>query len=205
MRTLNRRKILLGAASVGAAGRLFESVPAAAKLKSAAKRSADEWMSAWINRSRDVDGTLYLGRFADPIYFLTKPIAWKPNAGQEGYQDVTVPVGFVTDFASIPQEFWSLLRPDGDYAYAAVIHDYLYWEQDRPRDISDRTFKFAMEDFKIGTVTANIIYGGVRGGGDVAWSSNAKLKAAGERRILKKCPTDPRTKWADWKLQPDVF
>ena len=48
-----------------------------------------------------------------------------------------MPTGFVTDFASIPPIFYSVLRPDGEYAYAAVIHDYLYWTQTRPREDAD--------------------------------------------------------------------
>jgi hypothetical protein len=43
---------------------------------------------------------------------------------------ISVPKGFVTDFASIPQGLWSLgLSPHGQYSRAAVIHDYLYWSQ----------------------------------------------------------------------------
>lgn len=35
--------------------------------------------------------------------------------------------GFVTDFASIPQLFWSVIgHPAGRYAAAAVVHDHLY-------------------------------------------------------------------------------
>jgi hypothetical protein len=41
---------------------------------------------------------------------------------------IKVPVGFVTDFASIPRAFWSILPPIDNYAKAAVIHDWLYWE-----------------------------------------------------------------------------
>jgi hypothetical protein len=39
---------------------------------------------------------------------------------------IAVPVGFITDGASIPKAFWSILSPFGDYFAAAVIHDYLY-------------------------------------------------------------------------------
>jgi hypothetical protein len=35
---------------------------------------------------------------------------------------ITVPHGFVTDFASIPQPFWSLLSPHGLYSKAAIVH-----------------------------------------------------------------------------------
>src|SRR5262245_55189884 len=89
------------------------------------------WMDQWMKIDRMPMGVLHLGRFADPIYFLIKPITWKPNPGQETFQAVTVPVGFVTDFASIPRIFWSALPPDGRYTYPAIVHDYLYWTQTR--------------------------------------------------------------------------
>lgn len=39
---------------------------------------------------------------------------------------VTVPVDFVTDFASVPRIMWSVFPPWGKYGKAAVIHDYLW-------------------------------------------------------------------------------
>ena len=41
-------------------------------------------------------------------------------------QIVTVPVGFITNFVSIPRPLWAILPPTGKYGKAAVIHDYLY-------------------------------------------------------------------------------
>lgn len=38
---------------------------------------------------------------------------------------VEVHHGFITDGASVPQVFWSLLPPWGSYGQAAVLHDYL--------------------------------------------------------------------------------
>lgn len=51
------------------------------------------------------------------------------HVGSEDSDEViTVPVGFITDFASIPRLFWSLIgAPTGKYGKAAVIHDYLYY------------------------------------------------------------------------------
>ncbi len=39
---------------------------------------------------------------------------------------IHVPVGFITDFASVPQFLWGLLPPTSWYGKAAVIHDYCY-------------------------------------------------------------------------------
>jgi hypothetical protein len=171
----------------------------------AATAEAEKWMESWRSDKRAPVGALYLGRFADPMYFLTKPITWKPNQGQERYQEVSVPAGFVTDLASIPRVFWTLLRPDGKYAYSAIVHDYLYWFQTKPREESDTILKLGMQDFSIDAVTITAIYDAVRLGGRASWSGNERLRNAGEKRILKRFPDDPRTTWAEWKKLPDNF
>nr|WP_249210040.1 DUF1353 domain-containing protein [Bradyrhizobium manausense] len=120
-------------------------------------------------------------------------------------QRVDVPAGFVTDFASIPRAFYSALRPDGEYSYAAVFHDFLYWTQDRPRPACDEVLRLAMLDFKIDRLTVGVIYEAVRKFGESAWQENTRLKAAGEKRILTKFPSDPRITWDDWKKDKSVF
>lgn len=167
--------------------------------------SIETWMNEWMSLSKAPGGMLRISRFREPIYFLIAPISWTPNPGQERYKAVTVPPGFVTDLASIPRIFYSLLRPDGEYAYAAVVHDYLYWTQTRSREEADHIFKMAMQDFEIGAVTIETIYRAVRHGGKAAWNGNAKKKAQGEKRILTKYPQDPRITWEDWKERPEVF
>lgn len=169
------------------------------------REAIDVWMKTWMSESRQASGALHLSRFADPTYFLLKPITWKPNPGQESYPLVTVPVGFVTDFASIPRAFWSALRPDGLYTYPAIVHDFLYWEQSVSREAADAIFKFAMEDFRIGSATIASIYNAVRAFGGLAWQDNAKLRAAGERRLLTKFPEDPTLTWKQWKANPVNF
>lgn len=170
-----------------------------------ADRTVEEWMNAWMTDNRIPVGALHLFRFADPMYVLTKPIAWRPNPGQEEYAAVDVPSGFVTDFASIPRIFWSALRPDGKYTYAAIVHDYLYWTQTRPRAEADTVLKLGMEDFEVNSITITAVYEAVRLGGGAAWDGNARLKRDGERRVLRRLPEDPRTSWAEWKKLPNVF
>ncbi len=170
-----------------------------------AKSDGARWMDQWIKEGRAPIGGLYLGRFADPIYFLTQPITWTPNKGQEQYHEVTATKGFVTDLASIPRPFWSLLRPDGLYAYSAILHDYLYWFQTRPREECDMIFKLGMEDFGIDKVTVTTIYQAVRKAGGEAWAANERARKGGESRILKKFPEDPRTRWDSWKKTKENF
>jgi len=144
--------------------------------------------------------------FGDWDYYYLKdgPLQWFPNAG-ETFKPVVVPIGFVTDLASIPRIFWSELRPEGRYAYAAVIHDYLYWTQQRPREEADQILKIAMRDSQVRADTIRVIYSAVRLFGASAWKSDARLRASGEKRILKKFPSDFTVSWSDWKRHPDVF
>lgn len=145
--------------------------------------------------------------FKDWDYYYTKGVRakWKPNSGQT-YKEVFVPEGFVTDLTSIPQEAWSLgYRPEGPYAYAALIHDYLYWMRDRTREEADEIFLFAMEDSKVDKTLRTGIYKVVSGLGGRAWKNNEKLYNAGERRLLRVYPPNFTISWAEWKKNPAHF
>ena len=167
--------------------------------------TSETWMTQWMGGTKAPVGALHLRRFKDPIYIVSKDIGWKPEPGQEVSGPVSVPKGFVTDFASIPPVFFSLLRPDGDYTYPAIIHDYLYWTQTGSREEADHIFRWAMQDFGINKAVAWVVYQAVRWGGGFAWEKNAKDKANGECRILQKFPQDPRTTWETWKARKGVF
>ena len=170
--------------------------------------TGQEWLERALRgrKPRYVASPLEMGRFKEPMYFLIEPISWEPNPEQVGkYATVTAPRRIRTDLASIPPIFYSWLRPDGEYAFAAVIHDYLYWEQSRRRREADMILKLAMEDLQVETVKIAAIYGAVKVFGRRAWNQNAKLKAAGEKRVLAKFPPTAAVTWADWKKQPGVF
>ena len=176
---------------------------------SARDLSKKEWLNiavADLNTKGEATGGLRLGRFQDPMYFLLDVIEWRPSGDDDPtLPHVTVPKGFVTDLASIPRPFWSLLRPDGNYVYAAIIHDFLYWTQTTSKAAADTVLKIVMQDFDVSGPVVAAIYEGVNLGGRSAWTGNAKLKARGERRVLTAFPSDPRVSWAKWKAQPGVF
>jgi hypothetical protein len=207
MHTMSRRTVLTSAIRYGLSVALLDAptLTAEAQPTTTSEITAEQWMSEWMSAAKPVSGALHLSRFKDPIYFLTKPISWTPASERDSLPHVEVPKGFVTDLASIPRVFWSLLRPDGEYTYPAIIHDYLYWTQDISRDKADLVFRLAMEDFRINPATAAIIYSAVRAGGGSAWQSNADQRARGERHFLRLFPEDPRVTWAEWKKDPDVF
>ena len=146
--------------------------------------------------------------FADwDFYYVQGPfLAWEPNPGQS-LAAVNVPRGFVSDLASIPRVFWQVLTPQGRYAYAAVVHDYLYWVQTRPRDEADEILKYAMQDSGVDASTVTIIFTAVREFGQTAWDANAKLKKNGECRFLDLSAFPPHLTdtWTTWKRNPRAF
>lgn len=102
-----------------------------------------------------------------------------------GPESVIVPMGFVTDFASIPQVLWNVFPPTGQYGKAAVVHDFLY----RCRVITtvqtgvvrfctkaeaDTIFSEAMQVLGVGAWTRRLLYWGVRVGGGATWARYRK-------------------------------
>lgn len=97
-----------------------------------------------------------------------------------GIAYVRVPVGFVTDFASIPRGLWNIWPPAaGKHSKPAVIHDVLYQrgyvEHERhrtpiSRKDADDIFKEALEVAGVGWLSRQLIYAGVRVGGAKAWT-----------------------------------
>jgi hypothetical protein len=168
---------------------------------------ADEWMLKFqssVDQSKPLKGGFDVRRIQGRVYILLSPISWKGLDGSP-IRPVTAPRGFVSDLASVPRVFWTIFEPAGDYAYAAVLHDYLYWTQDRGKPESDQIFRLAMNDLKIKDWQAESLFSAVSLFGQGAWDRNRKLKESGERRILIKLPDDPTVNWDDWKRRPDVF
>jgi hypothetical protein len=89
-----------------------------------------------------------------------------------GSKIIDVPVGFITDGASVPRVFWSLFSPTGSYLKAAVIHDYLYVNQLFSRETTDLIFLEAMKESGVGFFTRLAVYRAVKFGGWVAWKKN---------------------------------
>jgi len=57
---------------------------------------------------------------------------------------IEVPLGFVTDFASIPRALWIVFPPTGRYCAATVVHDYMYATARGTRKWADAVFYEAM-------------------------------------------------------------
>jgi hypothetical protein len=127
------------------------------------------------------------------------------TANEMGLNNILVPNHFVTDLASIPAIFFQILPPDGPYTFPAIVHDWLYWHQAGTRADADNTLRDGMNAFGVEKWKVNAIYTAVHKFGQIAWDSNAKLKALGEGRLLALIPDTPLTTWDDWKTVPAHF
>jgi len=76
-----------------------------------------------------------------------------------------VPVGFVTDLASLPRGIRSIYSRTGRSRYASVIHDYLYSIKWSTRKECDKMFKELLIASGVSRFRAQTFYMGVRAGG----------------------------------------
>ncbi len=115
-------------------------------------------------------------------------------------ESIDVPIGFVTDFASVPRPLWWFTPKWGKYGNAAVIHDYCYWAQSCTRRKSDDIFREAMEVLKVSRTKTLLMYYAVRFFGCMAWNQNKKRRRKGINKVLDKLP-DKVTDWNAMKMK----
>ncbi|MCK1586915.1 DUF1353 domain-containing protein [Bradyrhizobium sp. 169] len=172
-------------------------------MQTTAEEGASKSLTAQIG-GKKFSGVPKFHIFVDMDYFaLLSPVSWTPEAYRR--KAIFVPRGFVTDFASVPRLFWSLFPPIGRYGFAALFHDYVYWEQALTRYEADFVFRDTMKELQVPAWKTMVLFGAVRLFGFVAWRGNAALKAKGEKRVLKAFPSQITIGWRQWKQEPDVF
>jgi hypothetical protein len=144
------------------------------------------------------------------LWGLTEALVYWPSNDDK---PIIVPRGFVTDLASIPRPLWSWLPPDGPWAKAAVIHDFLYFTQGKgvlifPRsneksdwtcrdttlqklytkEDADWILRDAQKDRQVDVVSRNLIWLGVHVGGGNGWDNSPGTKDYGKCRTPPKLP-----------------
>ena len=145
-----------------------------------------------------------MSRFTDPL--LVSPLpdgrTWviKRDFGydldhEDSGRTVEVPVGFHTDFASVPRLFWALIPRWGVYGNAAVIHDYLYVFHPCSRQRADAIFDEAMRVLTTPTWQRLAILAAVR---LIAWIYWAKRRA----RIANRCQVGVVRTRNGWRSSP---
>ena len=111
------------------------------------------------------------------------------DVGAEGSGDVIdVPIGFRSDFASVPRLLWVFLPPWGKYGNGAVIHDYLYWVRTRPRREADGIFFEAMGVLGVSPVQRYPMYWAVRLFGWWVWWRNQRRNRKGFEKLGRPLP-----------------
>ena len=175
-------------------------------------RSKQEWVSDWLGfdanaiQTRSITPSVLMP-FADMDNFIVyKPIYWTPPAGADADlpRAVTVPEGFVTDLATIPPYFWWAIQPTGRHGHAAILHDWLYWEQGVSRAVADKVFEVVMCELNVSVPVAKAMWAAVRVGGGTYWDEAVTEKRQGQKRVLKRYP-EKTVAWEDWRKEPDVF
>ena len=106
-------------------------------------------------------------------YKLLAPLVYVSDALAS---TITVPAGFITDYASVPR-LPLVFLVTGDKAHeAAVIHDWLYTThahegREVSRELADRVFREAVAVAEESATLAGLMYAGVRLGGAGAWDA----------------------------------
>jgi hypothetical protein len=118
------------------------------------------------------DGTNFM--LVNPMYYEIKRTG----------QTITVPAGFVTDFASVPWYARWRISVLGKHSIAAIVHDYLYWEQRCTREEADAILREAMGEYGSSSADQMIVYYAVKYGAQSAWDDNKADRKKGYVKVL---------------------
>lgn len=108
-----------------------------------------------------------------PDFWVVKmPLIWNDIGAPWG--DITVPVGFTTDMASVPQVLRNIFDVDGKSRAPAVLHDWLYACQKTDKAFADETLRLALIASGEKPWIARTYWLGVHLGGASAWGGHTK-------------------------------
>lgn len=112
------------------------------------------------------DGQPVYRRMSDKEVELVYPYIARWHDGH-----VTVPTGFRCDLSSIPRVLHAILPKTGLHDGPSVIHDWCYDVRWRSRAESDELFLNCLIAANVSWTRRNILYLGVRAGGQIAWNT----------------------------------
>lgn len=117
-----------------------------------------------------------------PLFMVAYPLRYVTN---DNMYEIVVPVGFVSDLASIPRLLWWWQGPQEGTMAPAIIHDYLYWEQSCAKDEADAVLYLTLREIGMGPISANLVYMGVKTPlAQSAWDKNKAAREKGESRFF---------------------
>ena len=100
---------------------------------------------------------------------------------------IYVPIGFVTNFASVPRIFWPIISPIDEHGKAAVVHDYCYYKGHYTKKISDMIFREGLRVLGVKPWKVWCMYNAVKWFGWISWWKHRwrqKKEASGQARVL---------------------
>ncbi|OUS10242.1 hypothetical protein A9Q89_11480 [Gammaproteobacteria bacterium 53_120_T64] len=91
----------------------------------------------------------------------------------------------------------------GQYLFAAIVHDYLYWNQICSKEEADEIFYLAMKESGVGGFTRLAFFQAVDKVGMSSWEENKQNKENGYIKIVPKTHIDaldsnPSLKWPEY-------
>lgn len=103
----------------------------------------------------------------NPLFRLDAPLVYEADDGTR-YE---VPAGYVTDLASIPQQFQQRAPQDSLAAAPGALHDYLYTSHAMPRAEADRLFRQGLREAGLPLGQRLAMWGAVRLFGQPAYDA----------------------------------
>ena len=103
------------------------------------------------------------------------------------YYEINVLKGFKTDGASIPRFLWSLIGApfNGDYTFAAIIHDALYKSEYLDRSIADKLFLDMMKELNVSFSKRYTMFLAVKSFGWLVWKKHIKEDVLYSKKFIK--------------------
>ena len=130
-------------------------------------------------------GKTILERIDASKYKLKSALTFKTE-----YIEVTVKNGLLTDGASIPRLFWTIIGcpMTGKYVGSALIHDGLYASEAIPRKEADKLFIKMLADNGVGYIKRKLMYAAVRVAGGFVWKKHkaADVEEASKYVVVKR-------------------
>lgn len=108
-----------------------------------------------------VEAPLDVRKVGDSVWQLLAAVVYRGDWG-----NYTVPVGYNTDFASVPRLLWILFPQSGRWDPAAVVHDWLITDLLVSGGITsahvDAEFRGALKACNVGLIRRWLMWSGVR-------------------------------------------
>ncbi len=121
---------------------------------------------------KHIDGEMW--ELMEPFEYITKK-----------NEVIKVPIGFLSDFASIPRFFYRMIGPPtGRYGPSAIVHDYLYHTKKYTRRKSDAIFLEAMGVLGVPWWKRRTMWLAVRAAGWLPWNKRKPFLPASMRHLL---------------------